>query len=106
MLENLKRVETERKEQDKVWASPVLPNEILEESMPGTIRTAKHFMIFMRRIMEYVKHRMRTRTVQIESPAAFLRDIKSRVFVDRKPMRYILYIVGDISLGSEIFTFL
>jgi hypothetical protein len=44
-------------------------------------------MIFMRRIMEYIKHRMRTKIVQIESPASFLRDIKSRVFVDRKPMR-------------------
>uniref|UniRef100_A0A915CXY0 DNA 5'-3' helicase n=1 Tax=Ditylenchus dipsaci TaxID=166011 RepID=A0A915CXY0_9BILA len=31
---------------------------------------------------------MRTKTVQIESPASFLRDIKSRVFVDRKPMRF------------------
>jgi len=47
----------------------------------------------MRRILEYVKHRMRVKTVQIESPAAFLRDIKSSVFIDRKPMRYNLIII-------------
>jgi len=46
----------------------------------------------MRRILEYIKHRMRVKTVQIESPAAFLRDIKSRVFVDRKPMRFSFFI--------------
>lgn len=86
LVDNLKKVEEERSI-DKAWANPVLPNAILEEAVPGTIRTAEHFIIFMRRFMEYVKHRMRTRFVQIESPAAFLRDIKSRVFIDRKPMR-------------------
>lgn len=86
LVDNLKKVEEERAI-DKAWANPVLPNAILEEAIPGSIRTAEHFIIFMRRIMEYFKHRMRTRVVQIESPAAFLRDIKSRVFIDRKPMR-------------------
>lgn len=66
----------------------VLPDAILQESVPGTIRTGEHFVVFMRRFMEYIKHRMRTKFVQIESPAAFLRDIKSRVFIERKPLRY------------------
>lgn len=88
LVENLKKVEEERTF-EKAWANPVLPNAILDEAIPGTIRTAEHFILFMRRIMEYIKHRMRTRIVQIESPAAFLRDIKSRVFIDRKPMRQV-----------------
>lgn len=96
LVENLKKVEEERAI-DRAWANPVLPNAILEEAVPGTIRTAEHFIIFMRRIMEYVKHRMRTRMVQVESPAAFLRDIKSRVFVDRKPMRYKSFLRGKSS---------
>jgi DNA excision repair protein ERCC-2 len=40
MLENLKRVETERAI-DRAWANPVLPNAILEESVPGTIRNGR-----------------------------------------------------------------
>ena len=31
---------------------------------------------------------MRSRVVQLESPAAFLRDLKSRVLIDRKPLRF------------------
>jgi DNA excision repair protein ERCC-2 len=31
---------------------------------------------------------MRAKTVQLESPAAFLRDLKSRVLIDRKPLRF------------------
>lgn len=34
------------------------------------------------------RHRMRSRVVQLESPAAFLRDLKSRVLIDRKPLRF------------------
>lgn len=90
LVENLRRAEEERAE-DRAWANPVLPDAILQEAVPGSIRTSEHFMTFMRRIIEYLKHRMRTRAVLIESPASFLRDIKSRMFIDRKPMRYYLF---------------
>lgn len=98
LVQGLKRVEDARADEN-AWANPgrgfisfcklylVLPDAILKESVPGTIRTAEHFIIFMRRLMEYIKHRMRTKFVQIESPAAFLRDIKSRVYIERKPLR-------------------
>lgn len=36
----------------------------------------------------YFRHRMRARSVLLESPAAFLRDIKTRVMIDRKPLRF------------------
>lgn len=54
LVQNLRRVEQERTE-EHAWASPVLPDAILRESIPGTIRTAEHFMIFMRRVVEYLK---------------------------------------------------
>jgi DNA excision repair protein ERCC-2 len=31
---------------------------------------------------------MRSKTVLLESPAAFLRDLKSRVLIERKPLRF------------------
>uniref|UniRef100_A0A915N8Q1 DNA 5'-3' helicase n=1 Tax=Meloidogyne javanica TaxID=6303 RepID=A0A915N8Q1_MELJA len=101
-VEGLRKVQKEREEDERVWANPVLPNEILDEAIPGTVRTAEHFMMFMRRILEYIKHRMRVKTVQIESPAAFLRDIKSRVFVDRKPMRFCAERLASLSKTLEI----
>jgi len=32
-----------------------LPNEILNEAVPGNIRRAEHFVAFMRRFIEYLK---------------------------------------------------
>jgi DNA excision repair protein ERCC-2 len=56
--------------------------------VPGTIRTAEHYLAFMRRLLEYVRHRLRAHIVQVESPAAFLRDIAARMAIDRKPLRF------------------
>jgi len=87
MVNNLRQVQEDRANEN-AWANPVLPDAILNEAIPGSIRTADFFLNFLRRLMEYLKHRMRTRTVLLESPAAFLRDLKSRVLIDRKPLRF------------------
>ncbi|MFH4975571.1 hypothetical protein AB6A40_002280 [Gnathostoma spinigerum] len=87
LIEGLRKVEKDR-ETDEILANPVIPDAILQEAVPGTIRLAQHFIIFLRRFIEYVKHRMRTQTVLIESPAAFLRDVQERMFIDRKPLRF------------------
>lgn len=73
---------------DQLLANPVLPDEILQEAIPGSVRTAEHFVSFMKRLLEYLKHRMRVTNVVQESPAAFLQDIKQRVAIDRKPLRF------------------
>jgi DNA excision repair protein ERCC-2 len=105
MVEGLREAQRSR-ETDQILANPgsfvirstvaypplsvaVLPDAILQETIPGTIRTAEHFVVFMRRVLEYIKHRMRSPTVLVESPAAFLRDIQSRMSIDRKPLRYV-----------------
>lgn len=64
---------------DIIMPNPVLPDEVLQEAVPGTIRTAEHFTAFLRRLYEYVKYRMRTTHVIQESPAAFLKDINKQV---------------------------
>ncbi|VDK36502.1 unnamed protein product [Gongylonema pulchrum] len=87
MIEDLKRVEEERIT-DRVLANPVLPDMILKEAVPGSIRTAQHFIAFLRRFNEYLKHRMRTKTVLFESPAAFLRDISDLMHIERRPLRF------------------
>jgi DNA excision repair protein ERCC-2 len=59
------------------------------EAVPGTIRTAEHFVAFLKRVVEYIKTRLRVQHVVQESPAGFLRDIHTKVCVDRKPLRFI-----------------
>lgn len=38
-------------------ASPVLPDDLLKEAVPGNIRRAEHFVAFLRRFIEYLKVR-------------------------------------------------
>lgn len=55
--------------------------------MPGSIRTAEHFLGFLRRLLEYVKWRLRVQHVVQESPPAFLSSLAQRVCIQRKPLR-------------------
>lgn len=56
--------------------------------MPGSIRTAEHFLGFLRRLLEFVKWRLRVQHVVQESPPAFLSGLAQRVCIQRKPLRY------------------
>lgn len=69
-----------------VPADPPLPS-CLAEAVPGSIRTAEHFLGFLRRLLEFVKWRLRVQHVVQESPPAFLSSLAQRVCIQRKPLR-------------------
>ncbi|XP_076068552.1 general transcription and DNA repair factor IIH helicase subunit Xpd [Oratosquilla oratoria] len=69
-------------------ANPVLPQDVIEENVPGNIRTADHFISFLRRLLDYLKMRLTASHAIQESPAGFLRDIRAKAFIDRKPLRF------------------
>ncbi|KAJ4436082.1 hypothetical protein ANN_18709 [Periplaneta americana] len=75
------------RETDVVLANPVLPDEVLQEVVPGNIRTAEHFVGFLKRFVEYLKTRLRVQHVVMESPAGFLKDVYQKVCIERKPLR-------------------
>lgn len=100
-----------KRETDMILANPILPNDVLQgvfqsslriaidnlkpmfipsitEAVPGNIRNADHFLNFLRRFIEYMKSRLKSMHVIQESPAGFLKDIHSKVFIDRKPLRF------------------
>ncbi|KAH6925385.1 hypothetical protein HPB50_004512 [Hyalomma asiaticum] len=87
LLEGLREARQAR-EADLILANPVLPDEVLQEAVPGNIRLAEHFVSFLRRLLEYVKMRMRAQHMVQESPAAFLKDILQKVCLERKPLRF------------------
>jgi DNA excision repair protein ERCC-2 len=76
------------RETDQFLANPVLPDNILEEAIPANIRSAEHFVVFLKRLLEYLKSRLRVQHVSRESPAAFLKDIATKVCIERKPLRF------------------
>ena len=88
----------ERRDNDAQLANPVLPDHVLQEAVPGNIRKAEHFAAFMRRLVEYLKTRLRVQHVVQESPAGFLADIQGKVCIDRKPLRSAI----DLHLKPQI----
>ncbi|SJL00389.1 related to RAD3-DNA helicase/ATPase [Armillaria ostoyae] len=45
---------------DGFMTSPVLPEDLLNEAIPGNIRKAEHFIAFLKRFVEYLKSLIRT----------------------------------------------
>ena len=76
------------RETDLILANPILSDEVLQEAIPGNIRNGEHFINFLKRLFEYVKSRLRTQHVVQGSPAGFLKDIATKVCIERKPLRF------------------
>lgn len=72
LVEGLREAQIAR-ETDIALANPILPDDVLEEAVPGNIRKAEHFIIFMKRFVEYVKTRLKIQHKVQESPPAFLK---------------------------------
>ncbi|KAG7198223.1 hypothetical protein KM043_005630 [Ampulex compressa] len=90
------------RETDIILSNPILPNEVLQEVVPGNIRNAEHFVGFLKRFVEYLKTRLRVQHVVQESPAAFLRDIQAKVSIERKPLRFCAERLASLLRTMEI----
>ncbi|XP_043252831.1 general transcription and DNA repair factor IIH helicase subunit XPD [Colletes gigas] len=101
LVEGLKDAQVAR-ETDIILANPILPTEILHEVVPGNIRNAEHFVSFLKRFVEYLKTRLRVQHVIQESPAAFLRDIQTKVSIERKPLRFCAERLASLLRTMEI----
>ncbi|TRY70725.1 hypothetical protein TCAL_01186 [Tigriopus californicus] len=87
LVQGLREAQT-RRENDAVLSNPVLPDHVLQEAVPGSIRKGEHFVAFIKRLVEYLKIRLRVQHVVQETSAGFLSDIASKVCIDRKPLRF------------------
>lgn len=88
--------------QQDLIANPVLPKDILEENIPGNIRMADYFISFIRRLVDFLKMRLTVTHAVQESPAGFLKDIRARAFIDRKPMRFCSERLASIIRSLEL----
>lgn len=87
LVEGLKEAQIAR-EEELFMANPVLPDDLLEEAVPGNIRRAEHFVAFLKRFIEYLKTRMKILHVISETPNSFLLHLKELTFIEKKPLRF------------------
>jgi DNA excision repair protein ERCC-2 len=87
LVEGLQEQSNDR-EADTFMTNPVLPNDLLQEAVPGNIRRAEHFVAFLKRFVEYLKTRMRVLHVVAETPPSFLQHLKDITYIERKPLRF------------------
>ncbi|GAA5984948.1 hypothetical protein JCM11641_005595 [Rhodosporidiobolus odoratus] len=78
----------ENVEDEDFMANPVLPQDLLQEAVPGNIRRAEHFTAFLARFVEYLKTRMRVLHVVAETPLSFLQHLKDITFIEKKPLKF------------------
>nr|CDS28679.2 DNA repair helicase rad3:xp d [Hymenolepis microstoma] len=76
------------RETDVVLANPTLPTEILSQAIPGSLRSADSFISFLRRLLEYVKLRLRVAHVVHETPVSFLKDCLEKVCIDKRALMH------------------
>jgi len=90
LVEGLQGGEDGENELDEAetFANPVLPEDLLNEAVPGNIRRAEHFVAFLKRFVEYLKTRMRVLHVVAETPPSFLQHLKDITYIERKPLRF------------------
>ncbi|KAF9424517.1 hypothetical protein HW555_000328 [Spodoptera exigua] len=101
MVEGLRHAAMQR-ETDAVLGNPILPDDVLNEVVPGNIRNAEHFLSFLKRFIEYLKTRLRIQHVVQESPAGFLKDVQARVCIERKPLRFCATRLSSLMKTLEI----
>lgn len=73
---------------DVIQASPVIPADAIEETVPGNIRKAEHFLRFLRRVIDFLSKRMKLPHVQQESAPKFVHALLVDVQSDAKPLRF------------------
>ena len=78
----------EARDEGAFMANPALPDDLLQEAVPGNIRRAEHFVAFLRRFVEYLKTRMKVLHVISETPPSFLQHLKDLTFIEKKPLRF------------------
>lgn len=69
---------------EEIPAAPVLPNDILKEAVPDSIRKAEEFVQFLDKLTRFLEKRADTPTVTQEQPIPFLKQIGQACRVDDK----------------------
>ncbi|KNE67702.1 hypothetical protein AMAG_19689 [Allomyces macrogynus ATCC 38327] len=101
LVEGLRAL-ADARETNEVLGNPALPDDVLQEAVPGNIRKAEHFIAFLRRFVEYLKTRLRTQQVVAATPAAFLMHLREMTFIEWKPLQFCAERLSSLVCTLEI----
>jgi DNA excision repair protein ERCC-2 len=74
---------------DTIFANPVLSSDILQEAVPGNIRKAEHFVVFLKKLVMYLRDYLKGgQDVEVKTPLAFLHQLQNQTALERKPLRF------------------
>jgi len=68
--------------------SPVLPDDLVNEAIPGNIRRAEHFIALLRRIVNFLRRYLNVDRAQCEGPLSILQKFEEDVDVDSKSLKF------------------
>lgn len=68
--------------------SPVLPEDLVNEAIPGNIRRAEHFVALLRRLVNFMKRYLHVERAQCEGPLSLVHKIEEEVEVDSKSLKF------------------
>mmetsp|Transcript_2735 Transcript_2735/g.5980 ORF Transcript_2735/g.5980 Transcript_2735/m.5980 type:complete len:832 (+) Transcript_2735:68-2563(+) len=68
--------------------SPVLPDDLVTEAIPGNIRRAEHFIALLRRVVNMLKRYLRVDRAQCEGPLSFVNKMEEEIEVDSKSLKF------------------
>lgn len=67
---------------------PLLPSDLIEDSMPGTIRNADLFIKFMRMLTRWLMEKASVAHLVTETPTAFFSSMSTDLNIDSRPLRF------------------
>ena len=84
-------------------AAPVLPEDVLNEALPGNVRRAEHFLAFMTGILQFLRKTIDVENVTKTIPASFRNELLEFMSVpERKPLRFCFSRLGRLLRTLEI----
>ena len=69
-------------------ANPLLPDDIVKEAVPGNIRRAEHFLSVLKRLVQYLKIRLRTENVETEGLVPFVANVNTQAGINQKMLKF------------------
>eukprot|EP01117_Protostelium_nocturnum_P000994 TRINITY_DN11314_c0_g1_i1.p1 TRINITY_DN11314_c0_g1~~TRINITY_DN11314_c0_g1_i1.p1 ORF type:complete len:754 (-),score=196.47 TRINITY_DN11314_c0_g1_i1:105-2366(-) len=73
---------------EEMRADPILAKDAIQEVVPGSIRRAEHFVALMKRIVEFLKMRLRVGTAVSEFPISFINQIYQAIAVEPRVLTF------------------
>ena len=81
--------------------SPVLPEDLVTEAVPGNIRRAEHFVALLRRVVNFFRRYTHVERAQCEGPLSMSHKLEEDAEVDSKSLKFCHERLRSLTLGLQ-----